>query len=159
MRNERSTARKLSRGGGRALAGTASAVALLTASCGNQAGEAPPPPPPLFLDVTMRDYRFVHPRSVVPRGRIVFRVRNAGRHKHELTLVGLPAGLPLTDLFRGRGHTFATLADLRDLQPGDGDTFAVELPPGRYAMLCFVKGRRGVVHAKGKGMVSELRVR
>lgn len=106
----------------------------------------------------MRDYRFAHQRSV-SRGRIVLRVRNAGRHKHDLTLVPLAANLPLSDLFRGEGHTFATLANLPDLRPGGGHTFAVDLPPGRYAMLCFVKGRRGVVHAEGKGMLSELRVR
>lgn len=107
----------------------------------------------------MRDYRYDHTPSVT-RGRVVLRVRNAGRHRHDLTLVGLPEGFPpAADLFRGdTRRTFATIADLHDLRPGTGDAFAVDLAPGRYAMLCFVKDRRGVVHAEGKGMASEFRV-
>ncbi len=142
------------------LAGTASAVAVLTASCATPAGGAPLPGPPSVLDVTMREYRFDH-RPSVPRGRIVIRARNAGRDRHDLTLVGLPEGFPpAADLFRGdTPRSFPTIANLHDLRPGGGDAFAVDLASGRYAMLCFVKGRRGVFHAEGKGMVSEFRVR
>lgn len=107
----------------------------------------------------MRDYRYDHTPSVT-RGRVVLRVRNAGRDRHDLTLVGLPDGSPrAADLFRGdTPRTFATIANLHDLRPGTGDAFAVDLAPGRYAMLCFVKDRRGVFHAEGKGMASEFRV-
>ena len=160
MRPGTTASRRLPGGGGRMLAGTASAVAVLTASCATPAGEAPLPGPPSVLDVTMRDYRFDH-RTSVPRGWIVIRARNVGRHRHDLTLVGLPEGSPrAADLFRGdTPRSFATIADLHDLLPGSGDAFAVDLASGRYAMLCFVKGRRGVVHAEGKGMISEFRVR
>jgi hypothetical protein len=42
--------------------------------------------------------------------------------------------------------------------PGKSDAFAVDLAPGRYAMVDFVRDREGVINGL-KGMNSEFRVR
>lgn len=145
---------------GRALGFTAAASALFAVSCGSEGREAPLPPRPAVVDITMRDYRFSRDRSV-PDGRVVVRVRNAGRRTHDLTLLALPEGFPPIDV-QLRGTTrrsLPTLASLHNLRPGASDSFAVDLAAGRYAILCYVTDSNGVTHARGKGMSAEFRVR
>jgi uncharacterized cupredoxin-like copper-binding protein len=134
----------------------ASAAVLLTA-CGKT--DAPLPSSPPLVGVTMREYGFDH-RPSLPRGRVVLRVRNAGRLRHEMTLERLPEDFPPIDeqLRSKTRRAVATLAYLHPLGPGASDAIAVDLGPGRYAMVCFIEGRDGTAHAL-KGMNSEFRVR
>ncbi len=106
----------------------------------------------------MAEYRFEHP-STVPAGRQVYRITNAGAAPHSLVLVSLGDDVPpILEQLRSETRRGApTFAKLPQRPPGSLDTFAVELPPGRYALVCFVTDPDGVSHAL-KGMASEIRV-
>lgn len=112
-----------------------------------------------MVDVAMREYRFDY-RPPTTAGRTVFRVRNAGHRAHELTLVPLPEDLPpiKTQLGSKKRRSLPPLFFLPPRGPGSSDTFAVDLPPGRYALLCFLVDSDKIAHAL-KGMNSEFRVR
>ena len=134
------------------------ALALVAASCQTRAASLPRGPQ--VVDVEMREYSFEHTRRI-ERGRVVFTARNVGRRDHELVMVPLPEDIPpIAEQLRGsRRRTVAALASFPPRPPGATGTFAVDLSPGRYALLCFVvdKGDR-VSHAL-RGMSSEFRVR
>jgi len=106
----------------------------------------------------MTEYAFRHPPTVPP-GRQVFRVTNAGSAPHSLVLVALADDVPpiLEQLRSDTRRATPTLAKLPSRPPGSHDTFAVELPAGRYGLVCFVIAPDGVSHAT-KGMASEFRV-
>lgn len=131
------------------------AAALLAAACAR--AEAPLPPSPPVVDVTMLEYRFEH--GPVPGGRVVFRITNVGRVPHRLSLVPLPADLPpIVEQLRGsERQVLATLATIPETPPGGSGTFAVDLEPGRYAMICFIVEPGGRSHAR-EGMATEFRI-
>ena len=106
----------------------------------------------------MADYRFEH-QPEVPPGRTVFRVVNAGAEPHSLVLVGLEEDfLPIDEQLRSENRRgAATFAQLPERPSASRDTFAVDLEPGRYAFICFLRGPDGVPHYL-KGMSSEFRV-
>lgn len=107
----------------------------------------------------MTEYAFDVVPEVAP-GRAVFRVRNEGAILHSLTLVPLPDDFPpLDEAARSdTGRAVGTLARVRELDPGESATFAADLAPGRYGLVCFVPDDDGVVHA-AKGMNAEILVR
>lgn len=106
----------------------------------------------------MTEYRFQH-QGEVPTGRIVFRVVNAGAEPHSLVLVELTEDVPPIDvqLRSPDRRGAATYAQVPQRPPGSRDTFAVDLLPGRYAFICFVRDAGGEQHSL-KGMSSEFRV-
>lgn len=108
----------------------------------------------------MREYRFDYKTSSIPRGRVVFRGSNIGHQTHEMTLERLPEDFPPINaqLHSKTRRALAPLGYLHRLRPRESDAFATELAPGRYAMVCFIKGRDGVPDAL-RGMNSEFRVR
>lgn len=106
----------------------------------------------------MTDNAFQNP-ATVPTGRLVFRITNAGASDHSLVLVSLPEDLPpiVDQLLSDDRRGVPTFAKLPVRPPGSHDTFAVDLAPGRYGLVCFVTDADGVSHA-AKGMASEFRV-
>lgn len=130
-------------------------VWLLTAC----SGKAPLPPSATVVDVTMTEYRF-NVRSSAPTGRAVFRVSNAGRLDHNLTLERLPSDFPPINvqLHSAIRRGAPAVAIMPTLHAGGTATFAVDLVPGRYALLSSVKDDTGVPDAL-KGMNAEIRVR
>lgn len=120
--------------------------------------KAPLPSPPAQVDVNMREYRFDH-RPRVAQGRIVFRARNAGRLPHQLVLLPTSARVRGPEPLLGApGATAAIpLAILPDLTPGESGTFAQDLRPGRYAVVCLLQDPDGTSHFR-RGMRSELEV-
>lgn len=131
---------------------------LAASACARSEGAALLPARPQTVDVVMREYRFDYtpPASA---GRVVFNVRNGGRLHHDLVLVLLPEDVPpLAEQLRGSDRrVVATIASVPDRAPGQRATFATDLAPGRYGLICFVKDADGVQHAQ-KGMSSEFRV-
>ena len=124
-------------------------------SCGSDSLPTSPP----VVNVTMREYRFDLDGSVQP-GRTVFRATNAGRLRHEMALVVLPADYPentLDQLRSKKRRALATRAYLPRRPPGASGTFAVDLAKGRYALMCFVTGSGGEAHAL-KGMTLQFKV-
>lgn len=106
----------------------------------------------------MEEYRFVVTEKV-PAGRVVFKARNAGGLTHDLDLIAIPEDFPLSITEQVGGsvrQAFPTKAVLHGRGPGASGEFAVDLPPGRYALTCFVRDPDGQSHAI-KGMAVEFR--
>lgn len=116
------------------------------------------PPPPRRFDITMQEYAFDH-LPVAPSGRVVVQVHNAGSLPHQLVLVKLPEDLPpLAEQLRSdTRQAVDTLANLTDRPAGSRNTIAVDLDPGRYGLVCFLRDPDGLQH-HAKGMSSEFRV-
>ena len=117
------------------------------------------PPAPATVGVRMDEYRFVLDGSV-PAGRVILTARNVGKIEHELDLISIPEDFPLTIGEQVRGsvrQTFPTKAIIPPRPAGGRGEFAVDLVPGRYALVCFVKAADGESHAV-KGMTAEVRV-
>ncbi|HEX2699716.1 MAG TPA: hypothetical protein VHM89_05870 [Acidimicrobiales bacterium] len=130
---------------------------LAVASCGRN---DPLPASPQVVDVTMGEYGFSYDHSV-SAGRAVFRAANTGALPHELVLVVVPkelAGHLAAQLQSSKRKAVATRGYLPPRPPGADGTFAVDLRPAHYALMCFVTDPDGEVHAR-KGMVSEFTVR
>jgi hypothetical protein len=129
---------------------------VLAASCGRGTsfpGRAP------TVDVSMREYRF-DMRSTVKRGRTVLRATNRGQLVHEMVIISLPRGVrPIKEQLRSSNRQVVpTVANLHQRAPGTDGTIAVDLDPGRYAFVCFVKDPDGGQHDQ-KGMATEFRVK
>lgn len=129
---------------------------LLAAACTTAA--APFPPPPQSVSVTMREYGYDY-KPPAAAGRIVFNARNAGKVDHEMVVVTLGDGIPpiAEQLQSGNRLVVPTVARLSSRKPGSSGTFALDLTPGRYALICFVKDPDGGQHAQ-KGMSTEFRL-
>lgn len=136
------------------------AMAGATAGCGGSTARqgAPLPEPTPVVPVTMSEYRFKLAPSV-PSGRVVFRMRNAGRLAHRVTLVPVPEDMaPIDVQLRGAERRFLEpFAGMPERRPGMTSSFAVDLEPGRrYAFVCFTVDRDNRSHAQ-KGMAAEFR--
>ncbi len=119
------------------------------------------PPPPAIVDVVQDDHRFsIKPKGEIPSGRAVFRVHNRGQLTHDLSLVPLPEDMaPINDQLRsGDRRATPTLVRRPSHPPGGGDIFAVDLRPGRYALLCFETDGTGDTPHALVGMAVEFRV-
>ncbi len=105
------------------------------ASCGD---ERPVPRiPQAVVDLTIKEYRFDY-RRPVPAGRVVFRVVNAGRQVHRVSMLELPEDFPrLERQLRGKTRrSLLPFAGIGGLSPGTSNTFAVDLARGRrYAFI------------------------
>lgn len=109
----------------------------------------------------MKDNRFDFDRksATLPSGRIVFRARNDGKLHHQVTLIALPDGFPGTlrqELEKPGRRAVPTLVQMPEKPPGAVGVFAVDLPRGRYGLLCSVMFPDGVSHSR-RGMVWEFR--
>lgn len=107
----------------------------------------------------MEEYRLAH-FATVPRGRVVFRFHNAGTLDHGPVLIPLPADAPpiAVQLRGSERRSVSPLAGIAPSPPGSRRSLAVDLRPGRYALICTIADPDGRTHAV-KGMASDLRVR
>lgn len=136
------------------------AVVALTSGCTSQ---RPPagyylPSGPAIVNVEERDNDYILDQSEVPAGRVVFRIANKGRLAHDLSLVALPQEVPpIKEQLRSANRRgVKTLAYIPSHRPGDSEAVAVDLAPGRYALLCFEKDGTGQTHAL-MGMATEIK--
>lgn len=143
---------------GAVLAAVAACAAL--AACGSSAGTtAGLPPTPPTVDIVMKEFSIKRP-AVIPKGRVVFRVHNAGRSKHVLQILIWPDNLPpFAEQLQGRRRAVKVneLAGTPLQAPGATDEFAVDLQPGQYAMVDMLLNSDGKFNAQ-KGMATEFRV-
>lgn len=125
------------------------AAGLLATACSDEAGPPLPPDPPT-VEIEIVEHDLVYERPV-PAGRVVFRVVNAGERVHRLALVPLPDDVPpIQEQLEGdtRRHV-QQLARIGDLQPGETDSFAVDLAEGqRYALVDYSQAPDGTMHAR-----------
>ena len=118
-------------------------VALALAGCGDDSGsDEGASAGPTALTVKMTDYEFEPDDVAVAQGDAIT-VTNDGGIAHNLTIEKGPDPKDETDKLTG------TSSFLK----GKSARLEVNLPPGRYAMVCTVPGHREL------GMVGRLRVR
>jgi plastocyanin len=108
-------------------------AALWAAACG---GSDEPPRPPGPNEVVMTEYEFDPRDATVPRS-TELTVRNEGEIAHNLTVERAGEELIGTDSFLG----------------GKSEKLNLDIPPGRYAMVCTIPGHEQL------GMVGILRVK
>ena len=132
------------------------ALLVLAPSCRGATEEFPPRPQ--MVSVSMREYGYGY-EPPTASGRIVFNVDNTGTIDHEMVLVSVGDDIPpIGDQLRsGERVVVPTVARLSPKAPGRWGALAVDLVPGRYAMVCFVQDPDGAQHAK-KGMNTEFRI-
>jgi hypothetical protein len=119
--------------------------------------------PSADLTVKLVDYGY-DLSAPLTRGAHEIRVVNDGKQSHELVLLRLHPGKSMQDLAawaeKMSGPPPASfLGGVSPLSPGGHNEFAVELTPGRYALLCFLPdandGKPHTLH----GMAREIDVK
>lgn len=130
----------------------------LLAACQEARQSAPLPAGPAVVEVRMGEYRFEYDEAI-GNGRVLFRVANIGRVRHEMRLFPLTDDIPPIEeqLRSSNRRSIPPFAGISVLEPGAKTTFAADLAPGtRYALLCFVLDTKDTPHAL-LGMNSEFR--
>ncbi len=123
---------------------------------------APAALPKSDVVMTLKDYGFILSQPLVP-GKQVIEVRNAGPQSHEIELVRLAPGKSMQDLMawieKPEGPAAGVaLGGVSPLAVGGVSSFAVDLAPARYALICFVPdGKDGKAHL-AHGMLQEIEV-
>jgi plastocyanin len=113
---------------------------LIGVGCGND--DSSEPPPPGARTVVMTDYAYAPKNPTVDRGDTIS-VVNEGGIAHNLTIEKGPNPRRDTEELTGTSSFLA----------GKRENLEIDLPPGRYAMVCTVPGHREL------GMTGTLRVR
>jgi len=117
-------------------------------------------PGPQVVDVTMRDNRYEYEPPALG-GRVVFQVRNTDDVEHRVGIYPLPEDMPPIDVqLRGsERRDVDRLAAPLPRRPGETQSFAVDLEPGRrYALLCFLLDEKEQKTYAELGMNSEFRL-
>lgn len=141
---------------GRAVVGF---VLMLTA-CGGGA-QLRLPVGPAHTEVVMDEFSFSAPGEL-GAGRVVFQVSNSGAIRHEVIVIEVPEGVSsLEEQLRSEERrATTTLSVIPPQEPGEGTVFALDLPSGRYGLLCFLKaGGDGKTPHALRGMNAEFEVR
>jgi hypothetical protein len=110
--------------------------------------------------MTLRDYNFFLSRPLVA-GRHVIEVRNEGTQWHEFELVQLSPGKTPQDVIAFIDHGVGDppglpLGGVSPLSVGGTSYMPVDLPPGRYALICFLPDLKDGRQHFDHGMVQEL---
>ena len=147
---------------------TAALLLLLVAACSSsgdrraaESSSTPPVQPPV-VTFTATDFAFAGPDTIAP-GYTTIRMVNRGSQQHHLILARLddgktldslmafmqkdPAGVPPFATWRGASNS---------VMAGDSSGATLDLPDGRYALLCFIPDAADGAPHLVKGMMREL---
>lgn len=96
------------------------------------------------VTITMREYAF-DVESTLSAGRHVVALRNAGRHRHLVLLMRLAPGKASSDVVdwlehRERGAPGELVVASAEVRSGEESIFTADLAPGRYSLVCTVRG-------------------
>ncbi len=125
---------------------------------------APTPPAPAVVHVRAMDYSFTAPASI-RAGVTTFRLTNAGKELHHLSIVRLPEGKTAADYLaamKAEGHPPMWATDVggpNAAVPGATIEATLSLGAGNYAFVCFIPSPGKPVPHLMKGMVRPLTVR
>ncbi len=117
-----------------ALAAVAALVLAFTAFGAPQAHRA------ATVHVRLKEFKVLPtPKSVVA-GRVTFVVRNVGNLEHELVVIRTtrkPGSLPVSG---GKASERGKVGEVADLAPGRTGRVTLRLRPGKYVLICNVRG-------------------
>ena len=140
----------------------ASTLLSLLLSAGTALASTPAAPP--VVHVRAMDYSFTAPASI-RAGVTTFRLTNAGKELHHLSIVRLPKGKTAADYLaavQAEGHPPMWATDMGGPNaaiPGATIEATVSLDAGNYALVCFIPSPGKPVPHLMKGMVRPLTVR
>ena len=112
------------------------------------------------ITITAKEYGFLAPDTVLA-GLTHIRLLNRGTELHHVQLIRLDAGKTMKDFFAafqagGPPPAWAHMAGGPNTPvPGGESRATLELPAGRYAIICFIPAADGKPHVM-KGMAKEL---
>lgn len=90
--------------------------------------------------VKLTEFKLIPVPTSAANGKIGFTVRNAGKLEHEFVIVksNLPPGkLPVKN---GRASEKGSVGEIGDIAPGTTRKKSFSLSPGKYVLLCNLKG-------------------
>jgi uncharacterized cupredoxin-like copper-binding protein len=90
--------------------------------------------------VTLKEWKLVPNRKVVPPGPVTFTVANRGKLAHEFLVIKTgkaPSAIPV----QGRAASEAGLVkEISEFKAGLTKTLTVTLPAGKYVLMCNIDG-------------------
>jgi|KBSMisStandDraft_5_1062788.scaffolds.fasta_scaffold07791_4 hypothetical protein len=112
--------------------------------------------------ITVRDYAFTQSSPLTP-GHHVILVKNDGTQAHEVVLVKLPPGVAIADLGKWADKMKGAppglpFAGVTSLDPGASATFAADLTPGEYGLICFLPDMKDGKPHWTHGMMTQFKV-
>ena len=131
------------------------------AACSDLPARSSAPDPPV-VTITATDFAFGAP-DTIPAGLTRIRLTSEGQERHHVQLARLDRGRTVRELGDSlagskRLPSWVTFMGGPNVPAaGEPSEVQVRLPPGLYALLCFVSSRDGVPHL-AKGMLRELAV-
>jgi uncharacterized cupredoxin-like copper-binding protein len=85
------------------------------------------------------EFKFALNRSVVPAGRVTFKVKDTGKADHEMVIIR--TSKDASKLSKGSGASEAgSVGEISDEGPGQSRTQTFVLKPGHYALVCNLPG-------------------
>lgn len=121
--------------------------------------EAPLPPSPRRIGVVMDEFSF-STAAELAAGRVVFDAVNSGELRHEMIVISIPPDVPSLEaqLRSEERRATTTVAVIPPQDPAGSSVFALDLQPGRYGLLCFLRSGEGNIPHALRGMNAEFRV-
>jgi uncharacterized cupredoxin-like copper-binding protein len=114
-------------------------TAATPAAAGPAAGAAAPAALAKHVNVGLKEFSVTPSANQAASGRVTFAVHNAGTVPHELVVLRTPKSAG--SLLNGaRADEGGNVGETGDLAPGKSKTFAVNLKPGHYALICNLPG-------------------
>ncbi len=110
---------------------------VIASACASTASEPAEQP---TLSVELTDFAVTAVPGTVKAGRVVFAIRNRAAMAHELTVIRTdlaPNALPIDG---GKATTDGKAGGVANISAGVSRTLALELPAGRYVLICNVPG-------------------
>ena len=118
-------------------------------------------------EVVLNDFAFTGVSKSLSEGRKVFKVTNAGREPHEMTIFRLEdistaqlRDILLAPVDRAAGPPpFQEAGGIQAIMPGDAGWVTVDLAAGEYGLVCFIPSpvNQGTPHF-ALGMISSITV-
>ena len=76
----------------------------------------------------------------IPAGPTTFVVSNDGASLHEMVVVPAPNGVAGITNPDGTANEDGALGEVADVEPGDGGELTIDMPAGKYVLLCAIPG-------------------
>ena len=100
---------------------------------------APEKPAAGAVAITLKEFTVTPRPSSAPAGKVTFRVKNAGRLKHEFVV--LKTAKAASDLLKGEeADESGNVGEIGDLPPGSSKNLSLMLKSGHYALICNLPG-------------------
>lgn len=91
------------------------------------------------VSVTLKEFVLTPKPAEVSAGKVSFRVRNAGKLKHEFVV--LRTQKRAADLLKGdEADETGNVGEIGDVPPGSSKALSLMLKPGHYALICNLPG-------------------